>query len=77
MLIPSCGWRLAAGGTTTELPVVPVEGGEFGYALNEFAAAIAAAREPEVGLAEHIRSLAIAFAIIESGRTGQRAKCAP
>jgi predicted dehydrogenase len=64
--------RLAAGGTTTALPSTPVEGGEFGYALNEFLSAIAEAREPEVNLAEHIRSLAIAFAIIESGRTGRR-----
>ena len=69
--------RLAAGGTTTDLPVTPVEGGEFGYALNEFVSAIAEAREPEVNLAEHLRSLAIAFAIIESGRTGRRVKCAP
>ena len=65
--------RLASGGATTELAPVPVEGGEFGYALNEFVSSIAEAREPEVGLDEHLRSLAIAFAIIESGRTGRRA----
>lgn len=47
-------------------------GGEFGYALNEFVSAIAERRAPEVGLDEHIRSLAIAFALIQSGRTGRR-----
>jgi predicted dehydrogenase len=64
--------RLASGGATTELPLMPVEGGEFGHALNEFVSAIRERRAPEVSLDEHCRSLAIAFAIIESGRTGRR-----
>jgi len=69
--------RLASGGSTTELPPVPVDGGEFGYALNEFVSSIAEHRAPEVSLDEHIRGLGVAFAIIESSRTGQRVTCAP
>ena len=63
--------RLAVGGTTSEFAPIPVEGGEFGYALNEFVSSIVARRAPEVSIDEHLRSLAIAFAIIESSRTGR------
>jgi predicted dehydrogenase len=64
--------RMAAGGTTSDIAPVPVPGGEFGFALDEFVSSVRERRAPEVSLEEHIRSLAIAFAIIESGRTGRR-----
>jgi predicted dehydrogenase len=66
---------LVADGQSTVLAQEPVPGGEFGYALDEFAAAIRQRRRSEVSMAEHIRSLAIAFGIIESGRTGRRITC--
>jgi hypothetical protein len=64
--------RLAAGGGITSLAQELVAGGELGYALREFLGAIRERREPEVTLEEHIRSLVIAFAVIESGCTGRR-----
>jgi predicted dehydrogenase len=66
---------LSANGQLTELPQEPIPGGEFGYALDEFAAAIRQHRRAEVSLAEHIRSLSMAFAVIESGRAGRRISC--
>jgi predicted dehydrogenase len=46
----------------------PVAGGELGYALEEFLAAVRGQRQPETHLAEHIRSLALPLAVMESAR---------
>jgi predicted dehydrogenase len=46
----------------------PVAGGELGYALDEFLAAVRGRRLPETHLAEHIRSLALPLAVMESSR---------
>ena len=67
--------RLATVAGISSLEQEPVEGGELGYALREFLGAIRERREPEVTVEEHLRSLAIAFAVIESGRTGCRVDC--
>jgi predicted dehydrogenase len=52
------------------LPQEPVPGGELGYALAEFLAAIREKRRPETHVAEHIRSLALTLAVVESSRRG-------
>lgn len=51
-------------------PPEPVAGGELGYALAEFLAAARGNRQPETHVAEHIRSLALPFAVMESARRG-------
>jgi predicted dehydrogenase len=68
--------QLAASGETRTLPQEPVPGGELGYALREFLAAIREKREPETGLAEHIRSLVLTLAVVESSQTGRAVDCA-
>jgi predicted dehydrogenase len=52
------------------LPQDPVPGGELGYALAEFLAAVRENRQPETHVAEHIRSLALPLAVLESSRRG-------
>lgn len=64
--------RLSIDGAVRDLPTSPIEGGEFGYALREFASAVRDGRAPEVTLEEHVRSLDVVFGIIESARTGAR-----
>jgi predicted dehydrogenase len=49
----------------------PIPGGELGHALAEFLAAIREKRQPETHVAEHIRSLAISLAVMESSRQGR------
>ncbi len=48
----------------------PIPGGEFGYCLAEFLAAVREKRQPETHVAEHARSLVISLALIESSRKG-------
>jgi predicted dehydrogenase len=45
-----------------------IPGGELGYALAEFLAAIREKRQPETHVGEHVRSLALPLAIAESCR---------
>ncbi len=52
------------------LPQDPIPGGELGYALTEFLAAAREKRQPETHVAEHIRSLALPLAVVESSRRG-------
>ncbi len=66
----------AAGGETKTLPQEEIPGGELGYALREFLAAIREKREPETGLTEHIRSLALTIAVVQSSQTGRPVDCA-
>ncbi len=68
--------QLAAGGETRTLPQEPIPGGELGHALHEFLAAIREKREPETGVTEHIRSLALTLAVVESSQTGRVLDCA-
>jgi predicted dehydrogenase len=49
----------------------PIAGGELGYALAEFLAAIREKRQPETHVSEHIRSLAVSLAVMESSRQGR------
>lgn len=57
-------------GEVCTLPQEPIAGGELGYAMTEFLEAVRGKREPETHLAEHIRSLAIPLAVMESARRG-------
>lgn len=50
------------------LPQNPIPGGELGYALAEFLGAIRENRQPETNVAEHLRSLALPLAVVESAR---------
>lgn len=58
-------------GEVRTLPQEPVTGGELGHALAEFLAAIRDKRQPETHVAEHIRSLALLLAVVESSRRGR------
>jgi len=58
-------------GDTRPLLQEPVPGGELGYALAEFLAAVREKRQPETHVAEHIRSLALPLAVAESSRRGR------
>ena len=55
-------------GDARVLPQEPIPDGEMGYALAEFLAAIRERRQPETHVAEHIRSLALPLAVVESAR---------
>ena len=57
-------------GEARTFPPEPVPGGELGYALAEFLAAIREKRQPETHVAEHVRSLALPLAVVESSRRG-------
>ncbi|MFB3816863.1 MAG: Gfo/Idh/MocA family protein [Candidatus Methylomirabilales bacterium] len=63
--------QLVAGGETRTLPPEPIAGGELGHALGEFLSAIRERRQPETHVAEHIRSLALTLAVVESSKTGK------
>jgi predicted dehydrogenase len=69
--------QLVAGSDTRTLPPVPVPGGELGHALGEFLAAIREKRQPETHLGEHIRSLALTLAVVESSSAGRALDMAP
>ena len=58
-------------GDTRTLSQDPIPGGELGHALAEFLAAIREKRQPETHVAEHIRSLAISLAVMESSKQGR------
>jgi predicted dehydrogenase len=64
---------IASGGTTT-LPQQPIPGGELGHALEDFVEAIRQGRPPEVTVAEHIRSLALTLAVVDSSRAERAIK---
>lgn len=55
-------------GEVRDLTQEPIDGGELGYALAEFLSAVRQKRPPETHVAEHIRSLAIVLAVMESSR---------
>jgi len=57
-------------GDARTLPQEPIPGGELGHALAEFLGAVREGRQPETHLAEHIRSLALPLAVVESSRRG-------
>lgn len=57
-------------GEARALPQEPIPGGEFGHALAEFLGAVREKRQPETHVAEHIRSLALLLAVLESSRRG-------
>ena len=57
-------------GEVHTLPQEPIAGGELGYAMTEFLEAIRGKRQPETHIAEHIRSLALPLAVMESARRG-------
>jgi len=48
----------------------PIPGNELGYALAEFLAAVREKRQPETHVTEHIRSLALSLAVMESSKQG-------
>ena len=58
-------------GDTRTLSQDPIPGGELGHALAEFLAAIREKRQPETHVAEHIRSLAVSLAVVESSKQGR------
>ena len=58
-------------GDTRTLSQDPIPGGELGHALAEFLAAVREKRQPETRVAEHIRSLAISLAVMESSKQGR------
>jgi predicted dehydrogenase len=61
---------LHGGGEVRTLPQEPIAGGELGYAMTEFLEAVREKRQPETHVAEHIRSLALPLAVMESARRG-------
>jgi len=61
---------LHAQGETRTLPQDPIPEGELGYALAEFLAAVRDKRQPETYMAEHVRSLALPLAVVESSHRG-------
>jgi predicted dehydrogenase len=63
--------KLLGQGEPRVLPQEPIPGGELGYALAEFLGAVKEKRTPETCVVEHIKSLALAFATLESSRRGQ------
>jgi len=57
-------------GDSRTLSQQPIPGGELGYALAEFLAAVREKRQPETHVAEHIRSLALSLAVVQSSKQG-------
>lgn len=57
-------------GKVCTLPQELIPEGDPGCALGEFLAAIRGNRKPETHVAEHIRSLALPLAVVESSRGG-------
>jgi predicted dehydrogenase len=53
------------------LPQEPLPGGELGYSLAEFLAAVREKRRPATCVVEHIKSLALTIAAVESSRRGR------
>jgi predicted dehydrogenase len=63
--------KLLGQGEPKVLPQEPIPGGELGYSLAEFLGAVREKRRPKTCVIEHIKSLALAFATLESSRRGQ------
>ena len=57
-------------GDARTLSQEPIPGGELGHALAEFLAAVREKRQPETHVTEHIRSLALSLAVMESSQQG-------
>ncbi len=57
-------------GDSRALSQEPIPGGELGHALAEFLAAVREKRQPETDVAEHIRSLAVSLAVVQSSKQG-------
>jgi predicted dehydrogenase len=60
----------------TVLPQEPIPGGELGYALAEFLGAVREKRRPLTCVVEHIKSLALTMAAVESSRRGRAVEMA-
>jgi predicted dehydrogenase len=58
------------------LPQEPLPGGELGYSLAEFLAAVREKRRPATCVVEHIKSLALTIAAVESSRRGRAVEVA-
>ena len=58
-------------GDARPLSQEPIPGGELGHALAEFLTAVREKRQPETHVAEHIRSLALSLAVMESSQRGR------
>jgi len=58
-------------GDARPLSQEPIPGSELGHALAEFLTAVREKRQPETHVAEHIRSLALSLAVMESSRRGR------
>jgi predicted dehydrogenase len=65
-----CQVNLLGQGDPRVLPQEPIPGGELGYSLAEFLAAVREKRRPKTCVVEHIKSLALTFAAVESSRRG-------
>jgi predicted dehydrogenase len=63
-----CQVNLLGQGDPRVLPQEPIPGGELGYSLAEFLAAVREKRRPKTCVVEHIKSLALTFAAVESSR---------
>ena len=57
-------------GDARPLPQEAILGGELGFALAEFLGAVREKRQPETHVTEHIRSLALLLAVVESSHRG-------
>ncbi len=58
-------------GDVRTLSQEPISGGELGHALEEFLTAVREKRQPETHVGEHIRSLALPLAVMESSKEGR------
>jgi predicted dehydrogenase len=62
--------NLLGQGDPRVLPQEPIPGGELGYSLAEFLGAVREKRRPKTCVVEHIKSLALTIAAVESSRRG-------
>lgn len=68
--------NLLGQGDPRVLPQEPIPGGELGYSLAEFLAAVREKRRPKTCVVEHIKSLAVMLAAAESSRRGHAVEIA-
>jgi predicted dehydrogenase len=68
--------NLLGQGDPRVLPQEPIPGGELGYSLAEFLAAVREKRRPKTCVVEHIKSLALTLAAVESSRRGRAVEVA-
>jgi hypothetical protein len=68
--------RLLGQGEPQILPQEPIPGGELGYSLAEFLGAVREKRRPTTCVVEHIKSLALTMAVVESSRRSRAVEMA-